>query len=156
MLFLPLNFFHHHVCIFVLRCQIRARDGQLFIVLRPHDADYPPFRIVNKTYTDSFRFCQKDVSCFISAGPQAAVPYAWDVPTMAETDEKQIALILNEGRDQEYFFSLEEDRIFDPIVLSQPAHTLFPYIKQEGPTKVCPLHLSLTYSSVDILASFSS
>jgi hypothetical protein len=65
---------------FLVRVEVRASDATLFVVIDREIRKCSPFKIINKTAYDKFRFCQTHVNKWTVVEPFSLCTYSWDQP----------------------------------------------------------------------------
>jgi len=123
---------------FLVRIEIRASDGTLFVVIDREHPKCPPFRIVNKTAFERLRYCQKYVNKWTIVDSFSVSTYSWDQP-LGVKGKTAISLEVAGDYKGERTYTMEESGQLDRIVLRNPDRILYVYTIAEGPTKVLVL-----------------
>jgi len=118
---------------FLIRVEVRAADGTLFIVINQEHPRCPPFRVVNRCSVDRIRFCQHKVNKWTEVPPLSVCTYSWDQPLGIE-GKLAMALEVSGDRRGARVYALENYGALDRFVLS--SRLLYVYLFAEGPTKV--------------------
>eukprot|EP00468_Gymnochlora_sp_CCMP2014_P003427 CAMPEP_0167746448 /NCGR_PEP_ID=MMETSP0110_2-20121227/3718_1 /TAXON_ID=629695 /ORGANISM="Gymnochlora sp., Strain CCMP2014" /LENGTH=3805 /DNA_ID=CAMNT_0007631213 /DNA_START=35 /DNA_END=11452 /DNA_ORIENTATION=- len=119
---------------FLLRVEVRATDGTLFVVIDQEHSECPPFKIVNNCACDKLRFCQHLVHKWTEVPPLSMCTYSWDQPLGVGGEFSLSVEVAGDSRGARVY-ELDEYGSLDRIPLTSN-RLLYVYLIAEGPTKV--------------------